>query len=327
MIITKAPFRISFFGGGSDIEDYYLNHSGAVLSATINKYVYISSHHFFSKDQIRLKYSQTETVFQTKDIKHNIFRQVLEEFNVNGAIELSSNADIPSGTGMGSSSAFTVALLLNKYTRNNHQVDKYQLASKACEIEINKLKAPIGKQDQFASTFGGLNRICFPKSGKITVTPIQIQPEIKKKLKENLILICVGNRRDANDYLRIQKQNYKKEHIIAIQKEMVDLVTQSEQALLNQDLTTFAKNIDYTWQLKQKLSEKITNKSINELYDHAKKNGAIGGKLLGAGGAGFMLFYCEKENQKKLKHALKNTSELVFDFEDKGADVVHVSDE
>jgi D-glycero-alpha-D-manno-heptose-7-phosphate kinase len=327
MIITKTPFRISFVGGGSDLESFYSKYIGAVLSTTIDKYMYISSHNFFDTDKIRLKYSRTETADSVDKIEHPIVRAVLEKFSIRGAVEISSNADVPAGTGMGSSSSFTVGLLHNIYTRSNQFVTKEKLANEACDIEINKLKEPIGKQDQFAAAFGGINVIKFNPEGTVNVEMIHLPPDTYRRLQDNLLMFYTGIQRETSAILSEQKENMSQRDKVDILREMVGLVWDTRDALYKNDLDKFGKILHHNWLLKQKLAAKITNTHINDIYEIGIKNGALGGKLLGAGGGGFLLFYCEKERQEKLREALKGMQEMKFKFESEGSKVIYIGDE
>ena len=327
MIITKSPFRISFVGGGSDLEDYYKFNGGAVLSTTIDKYMYISSHRYFVKDHIRLKYSKTETVDNIDLIEHPIFKEVLTKFNINGALEFSSNADVPSGTGLGSSSSFTVNLLLNNYARLNQQVSKHQLAKEACNIEINRCNDPIGKQDQYAAAFGGLNIIIFKPNGDVVVEPLYIKSATKKTLDDRLMMFYTGEQRSAGDILKDQKQQMKQIEKRQILDHMVQLVWDCKQALFNDDLQQFGEILHKNWQLKQQLSAHISNSTINTYYNKAITAGAVGGKLLGAGESGFLLFYCAKQYQPAVRAALSDCTEMPFTFETEGARVIYYADE
>jgi D-glycero-alpha-D-manno-heptose-7-phosphate kinase len=206
MIITRTPFRISFVGGGSDLEAFYSKSPGAVLSTSINQYMYISSHNFFDRDKIRVKYSQTETVNNASELQHPILRTILSKFQLSG-IEVSSIADVPSGTGMGSSSSFTVGVLHNIYTALGLEVSKEQLAREACEIEIDILKEPIGKQDQYAAAYGGLNIFRFYADGSVTAEPLQMNAETADALDKHLVMFYIGNQRKASDILAEQKKN------------------------------------------------------------------------------------------------------------------------
>ncbi len=323
MIITKTPFRISFVGGGSDLEAFYSQSPGAVLSTSINQYMYISSHKFFEEDKIRTKYSQTETVNSLKELKHPILRTALEKFGITGGIEISSISDIPGGTGMGSSSSFTVGLLHNLHVTKSSFASKEMLASEACEIEIDILKEPIGKQDQYAAAYGGLNVIEFHKNGLVSVDPLYLAQDTYNALQDNLCLYYIGNQRSASSILSEQKKNTAQADKFTTLQNMVKLVYELRDVLMKGNLDEFGKLMHENWMMKQQLASGISNPLINELYDVALKNGAIGGKLLGAGGGGFMLFYCPKEKQAKLDEALKQVRRFQFKFEQEGSKLIH----
>lgn len=327
MIITQTPFRISFVGGGSDLESFYSQHPGAVLSTSINKYIYISSHNFFDENQIRLKYSQTETVKSVDEIEHRIMKQVLKKFAINGAIEISSNGDVPSGTGLGSSSSFTVGLLHNLYARSGQFVRKQVLAEDACDIEINRLGEPIGKQDQYAAAFGGLNIFRFLSNGSVEVEPLYLRREVFETLEENLLMFYYGQQRTTASILSEQKDNMEKKDKVAILKEMVSLVPDLRDALYAGQLNDFGKLLHQNWLLKTSLASRISDSGIEEVYQTALAAGAVGGKLLGAGGGGFFLFYCEKQNQPRLREALKNLREMSFRFDNEGTKVIYYGSE
>lgn len=327
MIITKTPFRISFVGGGSDLEAFYSQHEGAVLSTTINKYMYISSHKFFDEKKTQVKYSQTETVENINDLKHPILRVVLNKFNFKGGLEVTSVADIASGTGMGSSSSFTVGLLHNFYTRMNKFASKDLLAKDACDVEINILKEPIGKQDQYAAAFGGLNVIQFKKEGNVYVEPVTLSKDIYQTLQDNLILFYIGNQRKASDILSEQKRNISEDSKLKTLKNMVSLVYDLRDSLYNGKLDEFGKILHENWIMKKQLASLISNSDIDDLYDIALKNGATGGKLLGAGGGGFLLFYCEKDKQEKLKQALSKLRHFDFKFDQEGSKIIYIGDD
>jgi D-glycero-alpha-D-manno-heptose-7-phosphate kinase len=327
MIISRTPFRISFVGGGSDMETFYAGHQGAVLSTSIDKYMYISSHKYFYNDQIQVKYSRTETVHSLDELQHPLLREALRKAEITGGIEISSIADIPAGTGMGSSSSFTVGLLHNLYAINRKYVTHEELAHEACEIEIDILKEPIGKQDQYAAAYGGLNIIYFNQDGTVKVEPLYIKSSVYRALQENLIMFYLGNQRKASDILSEQKRNASSEDKFNILKQMVGLVFDMRHCLYSENLKDFGKILHENWQLKQKLASKITNPEIDEIYNAGIKSGADGGKLLGAGGGGFMLFYCEKEKQAKLKYALNKYDTLEFNFEHDGSKIIYFADE
>ncbi len=327
MIITRTPFRISFVGGGSDMETFYTRHPGAVLSTSINKYMYISSHRFFFPGQIRVKYSETETVNHIDELRHPLLRESMRKTGITSGIEISSIADIPSGTGMGSSSSFTVGLLHCLYANKREFITKEQLAREACEIEIDILGEPIGKQDQYAAAFGGLNIIHFHPNGDVRIEPLYVKNDVYRKLQENLLMFYVGNQRKASDILTEQKKNASHEEKFNVLRSMVLLVSDLRSCLYTSHLQDFGKILHENWILKQKLASQITNPEIDEIYRTGIHSGAEGGKLLGAGGGGFMLFYCEKENQQKLMDALKPLVKYDFAFEREGSKLIHFADE
>jgi D-glycero-alpha-D-manno-heptose-7-phosphate kinase len=327
MIITRTPFRISFVGGGSDMETFYTRHPGAVLSTSIDKYMYISSHRFFFPGQLRVKYSETETVNSIEELKHPLLRESLKKVGVTSGIEISSIADIPSGTGMGSSSSFTVGLLHCLYAIKRKYVTQEQLAREASEIEIDILGEPIGKQDQYAAAFGGLNIIHFHPNGDVRVEPLYLKNDVYQELQSNLLMFYVGNQRKASDILTEQKRNASREEKFNILKSMVLLVSDLRNCLYKGQLNDFGKLLHENWMLKQKLASQITNNEIDEIYQAGIRGGATGGKLLGAGGGGFMLFYCEKANHQKLLNELKPLVKFDFAFEREGSKLIYFADE
>lgn len=327
MIISRTPFRISFVGGGSDMETFYAKHTGAVLSTSVNKYMYISSHRSFDKNQIQVKYSRTETVKNINELQHPLLREALRKTGITGGIEISSIADIPSGTGMGSSSSFTVGLLHNLYAINRQYVTHDVLAKEASEIEIDILKEPIGKQDQYAAAFGGLNIISFHKDGSVKVEPLYIENQVYNQLQDNLVMFYVGNQRKASEILSEQKKNASQDEKFNVLKQMVGFVYDMRDVLYSGRINDFGKILHENWILKQKLASKISNSEIDEVYDAGLANGATGGKLLGAGGGGFMLFYCEKAKQPKLISALKKYETIDFKFERDGSKIIYFADE
>ncbi|MDD2772934.1 MAG: hypothetical protein PHP45_04480 [Elusimicrobiales bacterium] len=327
MIITKTPLRISFVGGGSDMEEFYSRKEGAVLSVAINKYMYLSSHHFFDRDKIRVKYAKTETVADISQLQHPIVREALRQFRINGALEISSNSDVPAGTGLGSSSAFTVGLLHNLYTRSGKFATKETLAAQACDIEINRLGEPIGRQDQYACAYGGLNVVRFMQLGDVMVEPLHLGKQIYKTLQSNLLLFYTGDQRLASAILSEQKKNAAAPDKAEILSRMVELVWKLRDALYSGDLRAFGGLLHENWLLKKRLASGITNPAIDALYEKGLANGASGGKLLGAGGGGFLLFYCEPENQAGLRSAFSDHIEMKFKFDSEGSKVIYAADE
>ena len=327
MIVTKTPFRISLLGGGSDLESFYSRTPGACLSFSINKYMYISSHQYFEKDQIRLKYSKTETVTKIQDIAHPILRESFDLVQSSPGVEISSIADIPAGTGMGSSSSFTVGVLHNLFTRKNQYVDKHKLAELACDIEINRLREPIGKQDQYAASFGGLNILKFLSHGPVNVESLNLTSDAFSELQKHMVLFYTGTVRSASEVLLDQKQNITKEDDkFNNLKQMVEFVDIGKKYLLQNNFKQFAEIIHQSWLLKKSLSTKITNNQIDEVYNLAMNSGAWGGKLLGAGGGGFLLFFTPPENRKKLIDAIK-LREYPFKIEFDGSKVIYYEEE
>ena len=257
MIITRAPFRVSFCGGGSDLPDFYEKYGGCVLSTTIKKYMYLTIHNYFEKDQIVLKYSKTEVVKNFDEIEHRIFKQCLKNFNIRG-VELSSMADVPAGTGLGSSSTFTVALLHLLHTYTGEYVSKYRLAKEACDVEIKKLGDPIGKQDQFAAAFGGLKFYEFMPNGFVNVEPIIMAPESYVKLENNLLMFYLGGTHSASAILKEQSQNVKKVNKAKVQQEMCEIAKQLKEELQNNNIDAMGELLHKNWILKKSLASGIS---------------------------------------------------------------------
>ena len=321
MIGTRTPFRMSFIGGGSDLREFYGKNEGCVLSTTINKYMYIFMHPYFD-NRIQVKYSKTELVDSVEKIEHPIVREALKKFKVLG-VDINSIADIPAGTGLGSSSSYTVGLLHALYNFTGQNPSAEQLAQDACELEIDILKEPIGKQDQYAAAYGGLNIIRFLSTGEVKVEPINMSPNTYKKLQQNLLMFFTGVTRNASGVLEDQKKNMvnqseKYDTII----QMTGLVDKAATCLKNSDLSGFGKTLHDNWELKKTLSAKISGTELDKIYMRAMQNGAIGGKLLGAGGGGFLLFYCEPEYQQRVGDALRGLKRIDFKFEKSGSKIL-----
>lgn len=323
MIITRAPFRVSFCGGGSDLPSFYEKYGGCVLSTTIRKYMYLTIHNYFYKDQIVLKYSQTETVRDYDEIEHKYFKQCLRDFGIKG-VEISSMADIPSGTGLGSSSSFTVALLHLLHTYKGQYVSKYKLAKDACEVEIGKLGEPIGKQDQFAAAFGGLKFYEFLPNGFVNVEPIIMAQESYKQLEENILMFYLGGTHLASVILKEQSANIKAVDKAAVQRRMCDITHTLKDELQNNNVDIMGELLHENWILKKSLASGISNPLIDDVYDRALKAGATGGKLLGAGGAGFMIFYVPDNKKAAVREVLSDFREMDFEMDNSGATIVHV---
>jgi len=302
MIITRTPFRVSFAGGGSDLKDFYSrNGYGAVVSTAIKKYMYIAIHPYFH-DKIRIKYSRTEDVEHVDDIQHPVVRECLKLVQIDKGIEIASFADIPAGTGLGSSSAFTVGLLNALYLYKGKVVPKERLAREACEIEIDTLGEPIGKQDQYAVAYGNINHIRFNRDETVDVSPIFLSDESRRQIESNLCLYYVGGKRKASDILMEQKANMAQKDKVGVLKKMVLLADELRHALEVDEISDIGRLLDHGWTYKKELAGGITNDHIDELYGKARKSGAEGGKLLGAGGTGFLLLY--SKNHERLNQEL-----------------------
>ena len=324
MIITRTPFRISFAGGGSDLKNYYEKFGGSVLSVSINKYIYLSMHPYFDENAYLLKYSKTEHVKSLDEIQHPIIRTVFSKYNIKG-VDFNSSADIPSGTGLASSSAFTCGLinLCNVYT--DKYMDKEEVASVACNVEIEDLKEPIGKQDQYACACGGLNFISFHKCGTVDVEKLYLQNDAYHVLEKNLLMFYTGQTRAASQILAEQKKNTTEDETkINNLHKMVSLSKDLKNDLLRGNTNAMGEILHTGWMYKKELANGITNPEIDEAYELAIQNGARGGKLLGAGGGGFLLFYVEEQYHSRVRRVLgQKLKEIDFKFDNKGTNVVY----
>ena len=325
MIITRTPFRVSFCGGGSDLPSYYRKNGGCVISTTINKYMYIVSHKSFFPHQTVLKYSQTEIVENLNDIKHTIFRECLKKEQLEG-LEIASIADVPQGTGLGSSSSFTVGLLNNLKCYKREYSTKQELAEESCDMEINVCGSPIGKQDQYAAAFGGLNLYEFNRDDTVTVEPVMIPGNKYSKLEDSLIMIYVGGEHNASAILKEQGKNLsnKKEKENG-QKRITELTYELKRELEKGNIDALGEILDENWKIKKTLANGISNPEFDKWYDLALKNGALGGKLLGAGGSGFFLFYVPVDKQDGFRRAMNGLTEMPFKFDHQGTIPISVS--
>lgn len=303
MITSKTPYRISFFGGGSDLKSYYEKNTGYVISTSIDKYIYLSINKKY-ENSIRVNYSLTENVNNVSEIKHDIVREVLRYFELTSHLDITCVGELPSnGTGLGSSSAFTVGLIssLNKYLRLNLSI--HQIADLACHIEIDVLGKCIGKQDQFASAFGGFNEIIFENNGNVIVNPINVSKDLIFNLQNNLLLLDTKNPRNAEDILEKQSDNIRKSSDISNNlSKMIDLAKQFKYMLQKNDIDNVGNLLHESWVLKKKLCNSISSSHIDQMYDFCMSLGAEGGKLLGAGGGGFLLLYAKPDIKKKIKN-------------------------
>lgn len=322
MIGTRTPFRVSFAGGGSDLKAFYQRHPGCVLSTAINKYMFIFVHPYFD-EKIQVKYSRTELVNRIVDIQHPIVRETLRKFGIHG-IDINSIADIPAGTGLGSSSSFTVGLLHALHAYVCEKPAKEMLAREACEIEIDILKEPIGKQDQYSAAYGGLNFITFHSDDTVSVESVMMSPEKYREFENNLLFFYIGGARPARDILARQKDNTMSDkNVFRHIKRMTELAINMRSSLGAGNLQDVGLILDEGWGLKKKLCLNISDDKIDYYYNVARKNGAGGGKLLGAGGGGFLMFYCEPRHQDKLRQALDGLKEFKFKFDPLGTKVIY----
>ena len=310
MIVTKTPHRISLFGGGTDIPYFYKKNTyGAVLNFAVDSYVYVSvkKHSITFDERIRLNYFDSQKLDKVEDIKNTIIKEALKFLNIQERIYIGTISDVPAGTGLGSSSSFAVGLLNALYTFKNQQVSKAQLAEEAAHIEIDLLKNPIGKQDQYAAAFGGLNYFKFQENEIVSMNPVIISSQINKVIFENMLTFWTTISRSASDVLLDQKNNFQACQNEEILLKMRDQATEMSLVLQkdNFKIECFGKEIDNAWCLKKKLSNKISNKIIDSAYSLGLENGALGGKLSGAGGGGFLTFFAPKVKHDKIIKSLK----------------------
>jgi D-glycero-alpha-D-manno-heptose-7-phosphate kinase len=324
MIIARSPLRISLGGGGTDLPSYYKKNDGMVLSAAIDKYVYVTLTKPFIEG-IYLKYSKIEKVKSINQIQHNLIKNTFKELKYkNISVELTTLADIPAGTGLGSSSSFTTALLKALYHKDRKLITQNELAEKACEIEINKCKSPIGKQDQYISAFGGITKFNFGKNGKVRVNPLNISQKVLYDLEDNLLMFFTGYMRSANKILLTQNQKSLKSNTKMLKAldntkkfgyEILKLIEKGE-------LESFGELMNIHWQEKKKRSIIMSNPKIDSWYNDALKNGAIGGKIVGAGGGGFLLFYTSNKEKLRAYFKKQNLREVRFKFDFEGSKLI-----
>jgi len=323
MIISRTPLRISIGGGGTDLPSYYSHDGGFVLSAAIDKYVYIGVNRTFTDDYF-LKYSQLERVTDRSQIEHPIFREVLNLLEIDKSIEIISMADIPAGTGLGSSGSFTVGLIRALYAHRREHISSSDLAEMACDIEINKLNEPVGKQDQYIASFGGINCFEFRKDGNVDVTPLALPLSTLHDLELNLVLFFTGYSRSASGILKDQsdKSNSGDADMRKNLDETQALGRQIKDCLENGDAEQFGLLMNDHWQRKRRRSTGMSNPTIDELYELGMTNGAVGGKLVGAGAGGFLMFYAN--DAAKLRNAFRQRGleEVVFRFDHDGSTIL-----
>jgi len=327
MIISRSPVRITLGGGGTDLSSYYSKYGGALIAAAIDKYTLVTAHTRFD-DDIKLNYSKAEQVKNIDKIKHNIFREGLRLLSIKKGIELTSLSDMPSSSGLGTSGSFTVAVLNALHTYKREFVSQKQLAEEACKIEIEILKEPIGKQDQYIAAFGGITSLKFAKNGTVTVEPVKMSEESQDELHNNIMLFYTGISRSASNILREQNEKSKEDESTTIETlhEIKRIGLETRKAFEKGDINKLGEFLDIHWNIKKKLSNGISNKYIDECYDLAKKNGALGGKIMGAGGGGFFMFYHDGNNTKKTAFikilAKKGLKRMRYNFDFEGSKII-----
>ena len=325
MIIVRSPVRISLGGGGTDLPSYYRKHNGFLTAAAIDKYIYITVHETF-RDEIIVKYSQLENVRKIEEIRHPLIRESMKLVGISDSnIELTSMADIPAGTGLGSSGSYTAAVLKALHTHKRNLIHPSELADQACRIEIDILGEPVGKQDQYIAAFGGITCFEFLKDDSVKAQPLQISNETRYNLEDDLLLFFTGFSRSASNILKEQDEKSKTDDGQMIENLHLirEIGLKSKRALESGDLRTFAELMNEHWEFKKKRAGKMTNTKIDGWIKLARENGALGGKLIGAGGGGFLMFYTEDKNS--LRHVMTQKAglrELRFRFDFEGTKVI-----
>lgn len=328
MIITKTPFRMSFFGGGTDVEEYFTENGGAVLSTTIDKFCYVNVRHLprFFDYSTELSYSITERVNSLDEIKHPLIRNSMKMLDMH-EIRLTYEADLPARSGLGTSSSFAVGTLLAFYALKGKYVDKKRLADEAIYLERNLCNEVGGWQDQIAAAFGGFNKITFNRNG-YEVKPIIISPDRKKQLNDNLMMFFTGFTRFSSDIQKVNNETTLKDKKNKL-SQMYKMVDEAEEILCDKtkSLDDFGRLLDKSWKLKKQTGKAVSTDAIDELYDKGIAAGALGGKLLGAGGGGFLIFYVQPEYQNSVKNAMKDLLYIPFKFDNEGTTIIHYSPE
>ena len=322
MIISRTPFRVSFVGGGTDLPEFYTRSPGAVISMAVDRYVYITVNRRFD-DTLRLSYSKTEIVDRLDCVAHPLFREALRICGVHQGIEATSVADIPSGTGLGSSSSFAVGLLHALHAYRGLHRSAEDLAAEACHLELDILEEPIGKQDQYAAAFGGLRRYTFNSDDTVSVDPVICNEEIKARLFESLMFFYVGGTRDARQILK--EQAGQTEHKFPYLERIRALTDDFHSVLIEgRPIAELGEILHESWLCKRELASNVTNARVDELYAAARQAGAIGGKLLGAGQAGFLMLFCPPSHQAAVRTRLAEVREVPFAFEPEGSKIIYV---
>jgi len=328
MIIARSPVRITLGGGGTDLPSYYSKYGGALIAAGIDKYTYVTAYTRLFDETVKLNYSVTEMVTNLNDIQHNIFREALRFVNITHSIELTSLSDIPARTGLGNSGSFAVSLLNSLHAYKREFVSQKQLADEACHLEIEVLKEPVGKQDQYMGAFGGLTSLSFAKDGSVTVEPVHMNHESRDELEHNIILFYTGITRSASSILKEQDQKSKKKDATTLDTlhEIKKIGVDTKKAFEQGNIDKFGELLDVHWTMKKQLSQGVSNPFIDECYDLARKNGALGGKIMGAGGGGFFMFYHSGNNNEKTKFVQtmtkKGLQKMRFRFDYEGSKIL-----
>jgi D-glycero-alpha-D-manno-heptose-7-phosphate kinase len=325
MIITRTPFRLTLGGGGTDLPSFYREHGGFILAAAIDKYMFLNVNTPIVDDKIRVRYTGSELVDHVADVQHTLAREAMQYFNISRGLEIVSIADIPAGTGLGSSSSYLVGLLNALHVLVQDQASPQKLAEEACHIELDILKKPIGKQDQYMAAFGGLAVLDIAQDGKVKVSRLNLSVDLIEALEQNIILFYTHDIRDATTILQKQDQATRRndQTVVGSLREIKDIGIEICSAITKGNLHRFGELMDIHWESKKRLSKGITNPQIDAWYELAKSNGAVGGKISGAGGGGFLMFYCE-EKKLQIRDAIRKAGlrELNFRFDFEGSKVI-----
>jgi D-glycero-alpha-D-manno-heptose-7-phosphate kinase len=325
MILTRTPFRITLGGGGTDLPSFYQEHGGYILAVTLDKYMFLNVNTPILDDKIRVRYTSFEMVDHVDDVKHTLAREALRHFNITSGVEIVSIADIPAGTGLGSSSAYLVGLLNALHALVQDQATPQRLAEEACRIELDILKKPIGKQDQYMAAFGGLTALDIKPDGTVSVERLRLDVDLVENLERNILMFYTNEMRDATTILKKQDDSTRAKDRVVVSslREIKDIGLEIAVAISRGNLRRFGELMDLHWQSKKRLNSRVSNPEIDAWYDLAKCNGAIGGKISGAGGGGFLMLYCE-EDKVRLREAMRGAGlrELKFRFDFEGSKVV-----
>jgi D-glycero-alpha-D-manno-heptose-7-phosphate kinase len=325
MIITRTPFRVTLGGGGTDLPSFYQEHGGFILAVAIDKYMFLNVNTPIVDDKIRVRYTSSELVDHVDEVQHTLAREALRHFGITNGIEIVSIADIPAGTGVGSSSSYLVGLLNALHALLQDQATPHKLAEEACHIELDVLNKPIGKQDQYMAAFGGLTALDIKPDGRVDVSRLDLDVDLVENLEHNILMFYTNEMRDATTILKKQDEATRSRNrtVVSSLREIKDIGLEISCAISKGELRRFGQLLDVHWQSKKRLSEGISNPHIDAWYELAKQNGAIGGKISGAGGGGFLMLYCE-EHKVRLREAMRGAGlrELKFRFDFEGSKVV-----